>query len=122
MPSWFNLLRATFNSSTLETLPPSLFESLLFSLEISKRICLSWVPANDPLMFAFASCPRMAVVSSKLNPATLATGPTMVIAPVNFSMSSAVLAKLRAITSVIRAVSLASNPKALSVPPATSAV
>ena len=121
MPSSFNLFRACVNSSELLTVPPNLLANLLFSLESSKNTCLRLVPAIEPLIPALARVPSTAVVSSKENPATLATGATNDIELVNLSMSRAVEAKLVAITSVILTVSLASKPKALNVEPATLA-
>ena len=121
IPESFNSCKAFSRSSTLSIPVPSSFDNFDEEFVRSSIIVLKAVPAIEPLIPALASVPKIAVVSSKENPATLATGATNDIELENLSMSKAVEAKLVAITSVSLVVSLASKPKALSVEPATLA-
>ena len=122
IPSSVSLFKASISSSELLTEPPSLVDSFDDSLDSSKNICLNAVPAMLPSIPAFASVPSIAVVSSTLKPATLATGATNDIELANLDISNAVLENDSAITSVSLVVSPASSPKALNVLPAISAV
>ena len=79
------------------------------------------VPAIDPFIPALASVPSIAVVSSMLTPAALATGATYFIASAKLSISIAVELNDAAITSVTIPVCEASSPNARKVLPATSA-
>ena len=89
---------------------------------ISCRIRLKAVPACEPFIPLLASVANIAVVSSKLTPVAFATGATNFIASLNLSRSKAELLKLEAITSVTLSVSVAFNPNARNVEPATSAL
>ena len=83
---------------------------------------LSFVPASVPSMPLLARTPNNAVVSSKLNPNSLATGATLPIDPANFSRSNADAPNAVAMTSATFPASSASNPNWLMVLTTVSAV
>ena len=88
---------------------------------ISEMIRRNAVPACEPLMPALDIICNIAEVSSMDIPALFATGATNFIASAKVSISRADELNDDAITSVTRPVSLASNPNARNVEPATSA-